>query len=81
MKRLLLILAMFATALLLASCGGGGPEAVTLAFDAEDTFEFSPDSASAQAGAEVEVTLNSVGALDHTWALVEEGLDRNSIRR
>ena len=79
MKRLLKVLAVFATALLLAACGGGGSEAVSLTFDGKDTFEFSPGSASTQAGVDVEVTLNSVGALNHTWALVEEGLDRNSI--
>jgi nitrite reductase (NO-forming) len=53
---------------------------VSLTFDAEDTFHFSPGSASTQAGGEVEVTLNSVGSLEHTWTLVEEGLERNSIR-
>lgn len=79
MKRLTLFLAILAMALLPAACGDGGAETVSLTFDGEDTFHFSPGSAAVQAGVDVEVTLNSVGALDHTWTLVEEGLDRNSI--
>lgn len=78
MKRLILIVAILAMALLLAACGGGS-EAISLTFEAEDIFQFSPSSASTQAGEELEVTLNNIGALDHTWTLVEEGLDPNSI--
>jgi uncharacterized cupredoxin-like copper-binding protein len=78
MKRIILILAIFAMAHLLSACGGGS-EAVSLTFEGEDIFQFSPDSASTQAGEEIEVTFQNVGALDHTWTLVAPNLDPNSI--
>ena len=78
MKRIILILAILAMALLLSACGGGS-EATTLNFEGEDTFQFSPDSASVQAGTEIEVTLDNAGALDQTWTLVAQNLDPNSI--
>lgn len=78
MKRIMLILAIFAMALLLSACGGGS-EAVSLTFEGEDTFQFSPGSASVQSGEEVEITFNNIGALDHTWTLVAADLDPNSI--
>lgn len=59
-----------AMALLLAACGGGDGESVALSFEGNDSFQFSPSSASVSAGDEVEVTLNNVGALDHSWVLV-----------
>ena len=78
MKRISLNLAIFAMVLLTSACGGGS-EVVSLTFEGEDTFQFSPDSATTQAGEEVEVTFNNVGALDHTWTLVAPNLDPNSI--
>lgn len=63
-----------AMALLLAACGGDGG-ATALSFDGNDTFQFTPSSATAPAGGEVEVTLNNVGALEHSWTLVGSGVD------
>ena len=79
MKRIILILAILAMALLLSACGGGS-EAISLNFEGDDTFQFSPDSASVQAGEEVEVTFKNVGALDHTWTLVAQDLDLIHVR-
>ncbi len=63
-----------AMALLLAACGGGS-ESVALSFEGSDTFAFTPSSASVSAGDEVEVTLNNVGALEHSWVLVADSAD------
>jgi uncharacterized cupredoxin-like copper-binding protein len=63
-----------AMALLLAACGGDdGP--VALSFEGNDSFQFTPSSASVSAGDEVEVTLTNAGALEHSWVLVGEGTD------
>jgi nitrite reductase (NO-forming) len=67
------IIVLAALALLLAACGGGGP--VALSFEGNDSFQFTPSSATVSAGDEVEVTLNNAGALDHSWVLVAQGTD------
>ena len=73
-KFSILTIALAAMALLLAACGGdSGP--VALNFEGNDTFQFTPASASVDAGAQVEVTLTNVGALEHSWVLVSEGTD------
>ena len=79
MKRLTLILALMAIAVLLAACGGGEPEATTLSFDGLEPFAFNPDAASANAGGQVEVTLNNVGALEHSWSLVSGDADPTTV--
>ena len=75
MKRLSLFLTLIAISVLLVACGGGEPEATTLSFDGLDEFSFAPGSASANTGGQVEVTLNNVGSLDHSWTLVSESAD------
>jgi plastocyanin len=72
-KFTVLTIVLAAMALLLAACGGGGSTA--LSFEASDTFQFTPASASVSAGDEVEVTLSNVGSLEHSWALVASGAD------
>lgn len=68
-------------ALMLAACGGdddnGGSS--SLSFEGLDTFQFNPSSASVAAGDEVEVTLNNVGALEHSWTLVGSDADVNTV--
>jgi len=70
---LLLVIGMF----LLAACGGGESvtEPTSLEFKGNDNFQFIPDNASADAGAQLKVTLNNIGNLDHSWVLVNEDAD------
>ncbi|MCI0395026.1 MAG: plastocyanin/azurin family copper-binding protein [Chloroflexi bacterium] len=81
MKRLTLLTLLLVAALLLAACGGGGDggnggaEAVSLTFEGNDSLQFNPATASAAAGAEVTVTLNNSGALEHSWVLVPDTAD------
>jgi plastocyanin len=77
MTRLILLAASLLLAVLLAACNGGvtAPQAVNLTFDGNDAFEFIPATAEAPAGAEVTVTFNNVGVLEHTWTLIPPGLD------
>ena len=79
MKRFTLILALMAIAIVLVACGGSEPEATTLSFDGLDTFAFAPDTASANAGGQVEVTLDNVGALEHSWTLVSADADATTV--
>ncbi|MEW5987131.1 MAG: plastocyanin/azurin family copper-binding protein [Chloroflexota bacterium] len=74
MKRLANLFSLFILAVWLAACGGG-PEPAALSFDGEDTFKFTPASATVAAGAEVTVTLNNKGALAHSWTLLAAGVD------
>ncbi|MGH2538808.1 MAG: plastocyanin/azurin family copper-binding protein [Candidatus Promineifilaceae bacterium] len=53
----------------------GGAAGASLSFEATDELRFVPDAAEASAGAEVEVTLNNTGALEHTWTLVGADVD------
>lgn len=75
MKRLAILFSLLALAVLLVACGGGGPEAASLSFDGEDSFKFTPASASVAAGAEVTVTFNNKGTLAHSWVLIATGVD------
>lgn len=74
-KFTILMIVMAAMALLLAACGGGDSGPVALSFEGSDDFQFTPSSASVSAGDEVEVTLNNVGALEHSWTLVSADAD------
>jgi nitrite reductase (NO-forming) len=79
-KFTVLTIVLAAMALLLAACGGdddSGP--VALSFEGTDTFQFTPASASVSAGNEVEVTLNNVGALEHSWTLVSSDADAATV--
>ena len=61
--------------LLLTACGRESSEPVALTFDGNDLFQFNPASASIPAGAEVTVTFNNVGVLEHNWVLIPNNVD------
>lgn len=75
MRKYTILMSVLAVAvLLLAACGGdSGPTA--LSFEGNDTFQFTPATATVSSGAEVEVTLTNVGALEHSWVLVASDAD------
>jgi uncharacterized cupredoxin-like copper-binding protein len=80
-KFTVLTIVLAAMALLLAACGGddenGG--SASLSFEGNDSFQFTPSSASVAAEDEVEVTFNNVGALEHSWTLVGNDADVNTV--
>lgn len=55
---------------LMVACG---PKTANLRIDMAD-FMYSPDHWSVPAGAQVTVTLNNKGALDHTWIILKKGV-------
>jgi len=75
-KFIMLTIVLAATILILTACGGGP---VALSFEASDTFQYTPASASVSAGDEVEVTLTNTGALEHSWALVPNDVDVTTV--
>ncbi|MDX1613328.1 MAG: plastocyanin/azurin family copper-binding protein [Candidatus Promineifilaceae bacterium] len=77
MKKYMLIGLVLVLGMLLAACGGGDAEteSVSLTFEGNDSFQFIPDTASMPAGAEVEVTLENAGNLEHSWTLVASDVD------
>lgn len=86
MKRFGLTSMVMLLALLLAACGGardntndGGSGAAELRFEANDSLRFEPASATVAAGAEIDVELRNVGALEHSWVLVGEDVDLNTV--
>lgn len=56
--------------LLGAGCGSSGRDRVSINMR---EFSFSPDGFTVPAGAEVTITLNNLGALDHNFHIMESG--------
>ena len=56
--------------LALTACG---PKTANLRIDMQD-FKFVPDHWFVPAGAQVTITLNNKGALDHTWIIMTKGV-------
>jgi plastocyanin len=76
MKRLTLIVTGLLLVILLAACNGtAAPQPVTLTFDGNDAFQFTPANETVPTGAQVTVTFNNVGVLEHTWTLIPPGVD------
>lgn len=78
MKRLVMFVTILALALLLVACGGGdenGNATASLTFEGNDSLQFNPATASVPAGADVTVTFNNTGALEHSWTLVTNNAD------
>lgn len=64
-----------------AACGGSepaepaGPQPVSFTFQGSDDFQFTPPAATVQAGAQVTVTLENTGVLEHSWVLLSNRTD------
>ena len=77
MKRSLLLIVLLVVAV--SACGdddtaGNGGETAELSVVLED-FSFSPDEFSVPAGSTVEVAASNLGGINHSWALVAEGVE------
>lgn len=78
MKRIIILLLVGIFALMIAACGGGEPQAppaVDLTVEGLDTFQFTPASLSAPAGAPVNLTFKNGGGLEHNFVMVTENTE------
>ena len=58
-------------AMLLAACGPGGPEKISVI---TTDFKFDPTSWTVTAGKQVELTLKNEGVLEHEWVIIKNGM-------
>ena len=58
-------------AMLLAACGPGGPEKISVT---TTDFKFDPTSWTVTAGKQVELTLKNEGVLEHEWVIIKKGM-------
>ncbi|RMG97333.1 MAG: hypothetical protein D6706_08790 [Chloroflexi bacterium] len=80
MRKIFVLLAVLVTAVALVACGGGasepsGPEPVSFTVKGFDEFKFDPADLTVQSGAEVTLTFENEGALEHSWVLVSGDAD------
>jgi nitrite reductase (NO-forming) len=81
MKRITCLFILALIAISAVACGGGGaaesaePELVRHTVQGFDNFEFNPTSLTVPAGANVTITLENEGALEHSWLLVPADLE------
>jgi uncharacterized cupredoxin-like copper-binding protein len=62
-------------ALIAAACGGGdSPEAATDLNITMSDFAFDPDKVAVPPGAEITITLDNVGSVEHEWVILKDGV-------
>ena len=81
MKRITILLVFAVVVLALSACGGtsesraSAPELIRISVKANDSFEFDPGTITVPAGANVTISLENEGALEHSWTLVSNEID------
>ncbi|HLF89739.1 MAG TPA: plastocyanin/azurin family copper-binding protein [Anaerolineales bacterium] len=73
-KTIMTFILVIFSLLVLAGCGGGGPEPVEATI-ALTEFAFSPDGIQVAPGAEVTLTLENDGALEHNFIVMNQGVN------
>jgi plastocyanin len=74
----LLLVALAAPVLLLASCGDDGDEASTSIDATASEFQFEPDSWTVPAGEQFSIEFQNDGSVEHEWAVIKLGEDIES---
>lgn len=73
MRRLVIMVLLLAS--LAAGCGGDDtPEAATDLTIKMSDFAFEPDKVAVPPGAEITITLDNVGSVEHEWVILKDGV-------
>jgi plastocyanin len=77
MKRPNILLLAAILALILAACGNTPEESQQVSFTikGQDNFRYDPDTLTIPSGAQVSLTLENTGVLEHSWVLLPNGID------
>ena len=77
MKRSTIVILVVVISVLLAACGGGTeePEQVSINIKGQDSFRYDPETLSVRTGAQVTLTLENTGVLEHSWTLIPDTVD------
>ncbi len=70
-RKIVVLSILVISAMLLAACGPGGPEKISVT---TTDFKFDPTSWTITAGKQVELTLKNDGVLVHEWAIIKKDL-------
>jgi len=70
-RKIVVLSILVIGAMLLAACGPGGPEKISVT---TTDFKFDPTSWTVTAGKQVELTLKNEGVLEHEWVIIKNGM-------
>lgn len=77
-KRLSILAVGLVASIVLAACGGE-PTSLDVTLKGLDTFKYEPTTITAQVGQEVNVTLDNVGVLEHSFVIDELGVTTENV--